>query len=86
MSMPAGATASTQVPYVNAEVEEVDAASGLVTLKHEAIPNVNMPGMTMPFPVADPKLLEGLHPGDKVRVKVDQIHGALTLTAVERGK
>ena len=86
MSTSPGATANGNVPFVNAEVQEVDGASGLVTLKHEDIPNLNMPGMTMPFPVVDRNLLKDLKAGDKVRVQVEQVKGTFTVTAVERGK
>jgi protein SCO1 len=38
---------------------------GVVVLDHEDIPGL-MGGMTMPFDVADPAMLEGLHPGDRI--------------------
>jgi Cu/Ag efflux protein CusF len=37
----------------------------------------------MPFPVVDRKLMQALKPGDKVRVKVEQVHGTFTVTALE---
>ena len=88
MSMPKQAThaAKKEAPFVKAEIVEVDTASGMVTLKHEEIPNLDMPGMTMPFPVANKKLLEGLKAGDKVRVKFDTVKDEATVTALETGK
>jgi protein SCO1/2 len=46
-------------------VRKVDAASGEVTIAHEAIPGL-MPRMTMPFFVKDKALLDDIRPGDEV--------------------
>jgi Cu/Ag efflux protein CusF len=59
-------------PLVNGVVRKIDVASGQITLKHEAIPNLNMPGMTMPFQATDPQILQGLKVGDKVHFAADQ--------------
>ncbi len=45
-----------------------------------------MPGMTMPFPAVDNNLLTGLKAGDKVRVKIEQVKGTFTITALERDR
>lgn len=47
-------------------IVSVDRARNIVQIDHEAIPGV-MPAMTMPYEVADPSLLQGLAPGDRVR-------------------
>ena len=47
-------------------VAGVDAAKGRVELKHEPIASIKWPAMLMGFVVSDPKLLEGLKPGDAV--------------------
>lgn len=78
------ATANTSLPWVSAEVRKVDAAAGKVTLKHEAIPNLDMPGMTMVFAVAQPQLLQGLQPGDKIQVGVEKVGGQYTVQALRR--
>ena len=46
-------------------VREVKAESGLVTIRHQAIPGF-MDAMTMPFPVKDRGVLDDLRPGDEV--------------------
>jgi protein SCO1/2 len=46
-----------------------------ITIAHEAIPGY-MNAMTMPFPVKDPKLLDGVDPGD-------EIEGELVVTSSE---
>ena len=47
-------------------VVAVDGARQEITIKHDDIPRF-MPGMTMPFKVRDPQLLQGRVPGDLVR-------------------
>jgi Cu(I)/Ag(I) efflux system periplasmic protein CusF len=78
---PAGTAAAR--PTTEGEVKKVDKAQGKVTLKHGPITNLDMPGMTMVFKTADPKLLDGLNQGDKVRFAADNVNGALTVTAIE---
>lgn len=63
----------------DAEVKEIDADRELVTLKHGALDNVGMPPMTMAFKVADAAMIRPLHAGDKVRVRVENVKGALTI-------
>jgi protein SCO1 len=47
------------------QILSVDAAKKSAQIKHEEIKGF-MPGMTMPYEVRDPKLLEGLAPGDLI--------------------
>ena len=68
------------------EVRKVDKAQGKLTLRHGPIANLDMPAMTMVFRVADPKLLDNLQPGDKVRFAADKVDGAITVTAIERAQ
>ena len=42
-----------------------------------------MPGMTMVFKATDPKMLENLKEGDKVRFSADRINGAMAVTRIE---
>jgi Cu/Ag efflux protein CusF len=62
----------------------VDKEAGKITLKHEAIPNLEMPAMTMVFRGSDPKLLEQVQSGDKVRVAVEKVGGQFTVTKIEQ--
>jgi len=73
-------------PMVNGEVRKVDKGAGKVTLKHDAIPNLDMPGMTMVFQVKDPAMLDRLKEGDKIKFAADKINGALTVTEVQANK
>ncbi|ODV11397.1 MAG: RND transporter [Rubrivivax sp. SCN 70-15] len=70
-------------PLVDGEVRKVDRDAGKLTLHHGPITNLDMPGMTMVFRVADPKMLDGLKPGDKLRFTAERIDGAITVTRIE---
>lgn len=59
-------------PVVNGIVKRIDIANKQVTLKHEAIPNIGMPGMTMPFLINDEQFLKDLLIGDQVKFSADQ--------------
>lgn len=85
-SKPAATTARAAPPFIDAEVTEVDTKGATVTLKHEDIPNLNMPAMTMPFEVADPKMLTGLKAGDKIRGQFDTVQGKMLMIKVEPRK
>lgn len=73
-------------PQSEGEVRKVDLGQGKVTLRHGPLVNLDMPGMTMVFTAADPKLLEGLKEGDKVRFTADKKDGAFIVTAIEVAK
>lgn len=78
------ATGLAAAQSVDAEVRKVDAAQGKLTLRHGEIRKLEMPPMTMVFRVADKAMLEGLKPGDKVKVEVDKIDGQYTVTQLAR--
>jgi Cu/Ag efflux protein CusF len=54
-----------------------------VTLDHEDIPGL-MKAMKMEFRVADPKLLNGLSPGDRVRGRLKAGSGNYVVTRLEK--
>jgi len=85
---PAGATAAAPAatPMADGEVRKVDREQGKVTLKHGPIANLDMPGMTMVFKVSDPKMLDALKQGDKVRFAASNTNGSFTVTAIEAAK
>jgi Cu/Ag efflux protein CusF len=56
---------------------------GAVFLTHEALPGL-MDAMTMGFETDDPKLLDGLAPGDPVRFTVRREGEKLTLVSIEK--
>ncbi len=64
------------------EVRKIDKGQGKVTLRHGPLTNLDMPGMTMVFKASDPKLLDGLKEGDKVRFTAEKVNGTLAVTAI----
>ncbi|KQP17306.1 MAG: RND transporter [Variovorax paradoxus] len=69
-------------PLVDGEVRKVDLEQGKLTLRHGPIPNLDMPPMSMVFRVADPKMLDAVKPGDKVRFTADKVGGTFTVTSL----
>ena len=84
--MTSAALAETALPKVDAEVRRVNPDAGKITLRHGEIPNLGMPPMNMVFDVADPALLEGIAPGDRLLITVDRIDGAFTVLSIESGE
>jgi Cu(I)/Ag(I) efflux system periplasmic protein CusF len=73
--------------FSTAEVRKVDRDAQKVTLRHSAIPHLGMPdNMTMVFRVTDPKMLEGLKAGDKIRFKAAKVGGQYTVTELDLAK
>ncbi len=70
-------------PQSDGEVRKLDKAQGKLTLRHGPLQNLDMPAMTMVFKVADPKLLEGLKEGDKVKFSAENVNGAIVVTAIQ---
>jgi Cu/Ag efflux protein CusF len=69
-----------------AQVRKVDKDNGKVTLQHGEIKNLQMPPMTMVFTVKDPKMLDKVQAGDKVRFHADNEGGKLTVTEIQPTK
>lgn len=56
--------------WVAVNVARANVAGHSLTISHGAIPRINMPAMTMTFPVADPTHLSMLHKGDPIDIQV----------------
>jgi Cu/Ag efflux protein CusF len=69
---------------VDGEVREIDKGSKSLTIKHGPIANVDMPAMTMAYQVKDPKMLNELKAGDKIKFAVDKMGGTYIVTRIER--
>jgi Cu/Ag efflux protein CusF len=63
------------------EVRKVDKGAGKITLRHEAIKNLDMPAMTMVFR-ADAAMLDKVKPGDRVKFKAEKSGGAIVITEI----
>jgi Cu/Ag efflux protein CusF len=79
-------TVTPAASMAEGEVRKVDKEAGKLTLRHGRIENLDMPPMTMVFRVADPKMLESVKQGDKVRFSADRAGGGFTVTSIELTK
>lgn len=80
------ASAATATAMADGEVRKVDKEQGKLTLRHGPIASLDMPPMTMVFRVADPKMLDSLKQGDKLKFAAENKNGAITVTAIELAK
>lgn len=78
--------AAAELPNVKGEIKKVDTSAGKVTIKHEAIPNLEMDGMTMVFKAADPSVLSGVSTGDQVTFQADKVNGQITVLKIQKTK
>lgn len=81
---PAAAAAASAL--TSGEVRKIDTAQGKVTIRHEAIQNLDMPPMTMVFRVASPELLAKAQVGDKIQFRAENSGGAMVVTDIQRAK
>lgn len=70
-------------PVADGEVRKVDKANGKVTIKHGEIKALNMPPMTMVYPVTDAAMLDKVKAGDKVKFTATSEGGKLTVTGIQ---
>ncbi|VVD76564.1 RND transporter MFP subunit [Pandoraea pneumonica] len=68
----------------DAVVRKVDPATGMVTIKHGPLENVGMPAMTMAFKTRDAAMAAQVHEGDKVKVRVENVNGTMTIVRLEK--
>jgi Cu/Ag efflux protein CusF len=80
----AATSARAQAGWVLGEVVKVDRAAARVTLKHGEIKSLDMPPMTLSWRVAQPRLLEDLAVGDRVRFAPARIDGQYTVTSLTK--
>lgn len=79
-----GLTTAAVAQSVSGEVTKIDKAQGKITLRHGPIKNLDMDGMTMVFRVQDPKMLDNVKVGDKVKFDADRVNGQLTVTKIQK--
>jgi Cu/Ag efflux protein CusF len=65
-------------------VKWVDAATGEIDLRHEPMPSLKWPAMTMTFKAHDAALLKGLKEGDRVEFDIVKMGGEFHLTRIVR--
>lgn len=69
----AAAATTKAIKLTAGEVRKVDLEQGKLTIKHEALENLDMPGMTMVFKASDANLLNGVKQGDKILFRAEKI-------------
>jgi Cu/Ag efflux protein CusF len=79
-------SAAAASDWVRAEVVRVDTAKQRIVLKHEPIPSIKMPAMTMRFDVVKEVPLDSYRPGDRVQFQFKETSGSLDVTAMEKLK
>jgi Cu/Ag efflux protein CusF len=80
-------TAETKtVEMTDGEIRKVDMENKKITIKHDEIKNLDMPGMTMVFQVKDAAMLDKVKAGDKVKFSADKIGGAIVVTDIQATK
>jgi len=84
-AMAAPAQAPSAGPALHeAEGRIVAIGKGEVTLAHGPFKTLGMPGMTMRFPVANAKVVQGLKADDRVRVGVRETDSGLVIERLEK--
>lgn len=78
------APAATDDRHTAGEIRKVDTAQGKLTIRHEEIKNLGMPGMTMMFKVKDPSMLSRVKVGDTVQFVVEKQGSALVITELKK--
>ena len=73
----------TGLPVISGEVRKVKPKSGKITIRHEEIPNLDMPGMTMVFRVNEDTDISQFEKGDKVKFTVIEKDGKMVIVAID---
>jgi Cu/Ag efflux protein CusF len=85
MQLAQAATAAS-AEWSAGEVKKVDKEAGKVTIKHGALPKLDMPPMIMSYRVKDNAMLDQLQPGDKIKFDVERAGEKYTVTGIEKVK
>ena len=78
----ASATAEGKA-LATAEVVQVYLKEKRILLKHGPIPNLGMSAMTMEFAVKNPKILNSLRPGNKIKFTAEKVQEDYVVTLIE---
>ncbi len=64
------------------EIRKVNMDAKKLTIRHGAIPSMDMPPMTMVYQVKDEAMLSQVKAGDKVKFMAEKIGGAYVVTRI----
>jgi len=83
----AGATATADAGAASelseGEIRKVDKDNKKLTIKHGPLKILDMPGMSMVFPVKDDAVLDKFQTGEKVRFQAEKIDWKIVVTKIE---
>lgn len=80
------AVSDGELPLVTGEVKRVKPDSGKITIKHDPIPNLDMPGMTMVFRTEEGTDISQYKKGDKVSFTVVEKDGKMLIVTIEKSE
>ncbi len=80
------ANADDELPKISGEVKKVKPKSGKITIKHEPIPNLDMPGMTMVFRTEEGTDISQYQKGDVVSFTVVEKNGKMMIVEIEKSE
>ncbi len=83
---PSTAMADEELPKVMGEVKKVKAKSGKITIKHEPIPNLDMPGMSMVFRINEGVDITQYKKGDAVEFTVVERDGKMVILSIDKSE
>ena len=86
LAIASGLAFAQAAELADGEIRKVDKDAKKITIKHGPLPNLDMPAMTMVFQVKEPKMLEQVKAGDKVKFSAEKLGGAFTVTRIEPAK
>ena len=79
--------AFAQAPLADGQVIKIDQTAGKITIKHGPLKQFGMDeGMTMVYRAADPAMLNGVKPGEKIKFAADRVNGQFTVTKIEKAR
>jgi len=80
------ALAQTDKDLAEGEVRKIDRPAAKLTIQHGPLATLDMPAMTMAFKVQDPKMLDQLQPGSKIRFRAERVNGSILVTQIDKAE
>lgn len=80
------ASAGLAQDLIDGQITKIDKAQGKITLRHGPIKALDMDAMTMVFRVQDPKALDTLKVGDRVKFTAARVDGQITVTSIRKAR
>ncbi|MDE2626241.1 MAG: copper-binding protein [Burkholderiales bacterium] len=82
-AQPVDTAVASSAPWTRGLVKQIDADAGRITIQHEAIDSLGMPGMTMVFRAAHATLLDQATVGQAIGFHAERIDGDFVVTGLQ---